>query len=62
MIDYDLNKKVPISGAEFSQAVAATMKTEPFSSMAVEIPGIEAVFFSFNARVGRFLFEERTRV
>ena len=62
MPDYDLNKKVRISGTDFTQAVADAMKTEPYASMAREVPGIEAVFFSFNARVGRFLFEERIRV
>ena len=62
MPDYDFNKKVPISVTDFTQAVADAMKTEPFASMAREVPGIEAVFFSFNARVGRFLFEERTMV
>lgn len=62
MSDWDLDKKVPISASEFTDAVADAMRTEPFASMANEIGGIEAVFFSFSARVGRILFEERTRV
>lgn len=57
-----LTRKLLYLARIFSQAVVDAMKTEPFASMANKIGGIEVVFFSFSARVGRILFEERTRV
>ncbi|HBD40447.1 MAG TPA: hypothetical protein DC035_02030 [Lachnospiraceae bacterium] len=62
MPDYDFNKKVPISGTDFTKAVADAMKTEPFASTINETYGIEKVFFAFGARVGSILFEERIMV
>lgn len=61
MLDYDWNKKVPISATEFSQDVADAMKTEPFASLIKGTCGIEEVFISFSARVASILFEEKIR-